>query len=66
MYLNIEANFVASLFYNASNVIHAKLLCELVEDAHLAPLCWVVDRKLDAPHLQMNISHQLVYVLVNA
>ena len=50
-HLNVQAKLVACLLDNASYVIHAELLCELVEDAHLASLRWVVNGQLYAPHL---------------
>ena len=51
-YLYIQTNFTASFLDNGSNVVHAELLSELVEDTHLSPIGWIVDSKLDAAHLQ--------------
>ena len=51
-YLHIKTHFAASFLNNASNVIHAELLCELVVDSHLSSVSWVVNSQLYAPHLQ--------------
>ncbi len=52
MYLDIKADLAASLLDNSGNVIHTELLCELIEDAHLSLVGWVVNCQLNAADLQ--------------
>mmetsp|Transcript_12276 Transcript_12276/g.26479 ORF Transcript_12276/g.26479 Transcript_12276/m.26479 type:complete len:333 (-) Transcript_12276:430-1428(-) len=54
--LHVEPQLCALLLHNVSQLVHAKLLGELVEHAHLAPLGGVVNGNLDAAHGVANVQ----------
>lgn len=51
IYFNINPKLGAALFHNLSQLIYAELLGELVEDAELASIGWIVDGQLNASDL---------------
>ncbi len=51
-HLDVQAEAGALPLHDAGDVVDGELLRELVIHAHLARVCRVVDRDLDAPHLR--------------
>ena len=50
-HLDIQAKAIALFAHNARQIVHAELLCELVEHSELACSCRVVDGQLHTAHL---------------